>query len=149
LHGSLHAHGRLHGLAAGILPHRRAATVENQSEQQHEGRDQRKDQGQWDWKNGAATTAAELGDPVNEAPSYYWCVYDSEGLVFGARSARWHLRRQPVLEALEPDKLQYQSKLGNTFGVSNEARGRAGRKSSIRVKAKSKVGNFVAPTECR
>ncbi|HET9063049.1 MAG TPA: hypothetical protein VFO62_07150, partial [Candidatus Binatia bacterium] len=106
-----------------------------------------KDQAQWDWKNGAATTAAELGDPVNDAPSYYWCVYDSQGLVFGARvRPGGTCNGNPCWKRLSPDKLEYLNKTGNTFGIS-QLRLTAGPvgKASIRVKAKSKVGNFVAP----
>lgn len=106
-----------------------------------------KDQAQWDWKNGAATTAAEFGDPINDAPSYYWCVYDSQGLVFGARvRPGGTCNGNPCWKRLSPDKLEYLNKPGNTYGVSQLrlAAGPAG-KAAIRVKAKSKVGNFVAP----
>jgi hypothetical protein len=106
-----------------------------------------KDQAQWDWKNGGATTAEELGDPVNEAPSYYWCVFDSQGLVFGARvRPGGTCDGKPCWKRSSPEKIQYQSKLGNTFGVSQmKLAAGPGGKASIRVKAKSKVGNFVAP----
>jgi cysteine-rich repeat protein len=39
---------------------------------------------QWKWKNGAATTKAELGDPLTDQPagtSYTLCVYDDVGLL--------------------------------------------------------------------
>jgi hypothetical protein len=74
-------------------------------------------------------------------------VYDSQGLVFGARvRPGGTCDGNPCWKRSSPEKLQYQSKLGNTFGVSQMklAAGPAG-KASIRVKAKSKVGNFVAP----
>jgi hypothetical protein len=38
-----------------------------------------KDQLKWQWKKGAATTLAELGDPIAADP-YALCVYDANGL---------------------------------------------------------------------
>lgn len=41
----------------------------------------------WRWKKGSATTVAELGDPIADAPagtSYTLCVYDSVGLLVQA-----------------------------------------------------------------
>lgn len=106
-----------------------------------------KDQAQWDWKFGSATTADEIGNPVNEAPSYYWCVYDAEGLAFGARvRPGGTCDGKPCWQRPSTDKVEYVNKPGNTYGVSQLklAAGPDG-KASIRVKAKSKVGNFVAP----
>lgn len=106
-----------------------------------------KDQGQFDWKNGAATTAEEFGDPVDGAPSYYWCVYDADGLVVGARvRPGGTCDGKPCWSRPKATKLQYKNKYANTFGVS-QLRLVAGPdgKASIRVKAKSKVANFVAP----
>lgn len=106
-----------------------------------------KDQGQFDWKNGAATTTEEFGDPVNASPSYYWCVYDAAGLVVGARvRPGGTCDGNPCWSQPNATKLQYKNKYANTFGVSQLklVAGPDG-KASIRVKAKSKVANFVAP----
>jgi hypothetical protein len=106
-----------------------------------------KDQGQFDWKNGDATTADELGDPINSAPSYYWCVYDAAGLVVGGRvRAGGTCDGKTCWTRPNASKLLYKNKYGNTFGISQLklAAGPTG-KASIRVKAKSKVANFVAP----
>src|SRR6185436_11659961 len=45
-----------------------------------------KDQLQWKWTKGAATTLGELGDPLT-TEDYYLCIYDAGALISSSRIA--------------------------------------------------------------
>ena len=109
--------------------------------------DNKKDQGRFDWKNGAATDIEDFGDPVAGTPSYHWCVYDEDGLVLGAEiRGGGTCDGKPCWKKSGATKFQYKSKSGDADGVAQLKLTAGGEgKASIGVKAKSKIGNFVAP----
>ena len=109
--------------------------------------DNKKDQGRFDWKNGAATDLAEFGNPVTGTPVYHWCVYDEEGLALGAEiPGGGTCDGKPCWKAAGSTKFQYKSKNGDADGVAQlKLAAGADGKASIGIKAKSKLGNFVAP----
>lgn len=109
--------------------------------------DNKKDQGRYDWKSGAATDVTDFGDPVNGTPSYHWCVYDDEDLVLGAEiPGGGTCDGKPCWKAVGSTKFQYKSKNGDADGVAQmKLTAGVDGKASIGIKAKSKLGNFVAP----
>lgn len=109
--------------------------------------DNAKDQGRYDWKGGAATELAELGDPLSETGSYHWCVYDDGKLVLGAEiPGGGTCAGKPCWKAAGSGGFQYRDKPGSAHGVA-QLKLKAGSegKASIGVKAKSKAGSFAAP----
>ncbi len=109
--------------------------------------DNKKDQGRYDWKNGNATDVADFGDPVNGTPSYHWCVYDNEGLVLGAEiPGGGTCDGKPCWKSAGSTKFQYKSKNGDADGVAQmKLTAGVDGKAAIGIKAKSKLGDFVAP----
>ncbi len=109
--------------------------------------DNAKDQGRYDWKKGAATDIGDFGDPVGGTPTYHWSVYDEEDLVLGAEIPGGGMcDGKPCWKAAGSTKFQYKSKNGDADGIAQmKLTAGADGKASIGIKAKSKLGNFVAP----
>ncbi|HYB98495.1 MAG TPA: hypothetical protein VEC57_05105 [Candidatus Limnocylindrales bacterium] len=98
-----------------------------------------KDQGQYQWKKGAAIDFAELGDPVTGDTTYSWCVYDDGELVLGQdvpAGAGW----------AASGTTGYQFK-GDADGISQiKVKSGAAGKTQVQVKAKSKAALFQSPS---
>jgi hypothetical protein len=109
--------------------------------------DNKKDQGRYDLKSGAATDLEEFGDPVAGTPSYHWCVYDDEGLVLGAEvPGGGTCDGKPCWKKAGSTKFRYKSKTGDADGIAQlKLTAGVDGKASIGLKGKSKLGNFVAP----
>jgi len=115
--------------------------------------DNTKDQGQFDWKKGAATSGFDFKDPVNGSASYRWCVYDATGLISGHDVAAggtcggkpcWKRSGKPDA----PKGFKYGNKNGNASGVTQlKFKAGADTKAQVSIKAKNKKGaavNFAA-----
>lgn len=88
-----------------------------------------KDQLQWKWKKGAATTGADYGDPTNDMTggNYVLCVYDNTGFLISrpAPRAGTCAKGKPCWKATfggNPSALKkytYQDKLYTPVGISD------------------------------
>jgi cysteine-rich repeat protein len=97
-----------------------------------------KDQGQYQWKSGAATDVSEFEDPTTAGETWSWCVYDDGVVVKGVdvpSGAGW--------AAAGTTGFQFKGDVGGVAQIKLKA-GVSG-KASVAVKAKSKLGNFHAP----
>jgi len=98
-----------------------------------------KDQGQFQWKAGAATLLSEFDDPTTPGETWSWCVYDGGDLLIGKdvpSGATWL--------AKGTTGFQFKGDVGGIAQIKLKE-GVAG-KASVAVKAKSKLGNFSSPT---
>lgn len=106
-----------------------------------------KDQGQFQWKKGAATDVSEFGDLVNGTGSVSWCVYDAGSLIKGVTvPAGGTCDGKPCWKATGTSGFGYKSKNGDVGGVAGiKLKAGADTKAQVQVKAKSKVGNYSSP----
>jgi hypothetical protein len=106
--------------------------------------DDTKDQGQYQWKSGAATMVSEFSDPVSAGETFSWCVYSNGALVYGADvPSGGTCGDKPCWKAAGTTGFQFKGDIGGIAQIKLKG-GEAG-KSQVQVKAKSKVGNFSSP----
>lgn len=103
-----------------------------------DGVDTAKDQGQFQWKAGAATLLSEFGTPLDAGETYSWCVYDGGDLVLGT-----DVPAVTGWTASGTTGFQFKGDVAGVAQIKLKA-GEAG-KASVAVKAKSKAGNFSSP----
>jgi len=103
--------------------------------------DNTKDQGQYQWKKGAATTVDDFADPVNGSATYSWCVYDNNGLVGGetvAAGTGW------AASGTTGFKFKSATDASGVSGITLKAGDTD--KASVSLKAKDKEGDYKAPS---
>jgi hypothetical protein len=107
--------------------------------------DDTKDQGQFQWKSGAATLVTEFGTPNTAGETYSWCVYKDGALLQGTDvPAAGTCDGKPCWKASGTTGFQFKGDVGGIAQIKLKA-GEAG-KAQVQVKARSKVGNYSAPT---
>jgi hypothetical protein len=106
--------------------------------------DDTKDQGQYQWKSGAATLVTEFSDPVTAGETFRWCVYSDGELVYGADVPSGGMcGDKPCWKASGTTGFQFKGDVGGIAQIKLKG-GEAG-KAQVAVKAKSKAGNFTSP----
>lgn len=107
--------------------------------------DNTKDQGQYQWKSGAATLIGAFADPVTAGETFSWCVYSNGTLVRGSDvPSAGTCDGNPCWKAAGTTGFQFKGDVEGIAQIKLKA-GEAG-KASVAVKAKSKLGNFLSPT---
>jgi hypothetical protein len=97
-----------------------------------------KDQWQWTWAKGAATTKAEFGDPVN-ADDYVVCLYDGSGLRATLTAPAGGLCANKPCWSSKPKGFQYKDKDATPTGVTQLKLG-AGTDGKAKIQVKGKGG---------
>ena len=107
--------------------------------------DNTKDQGQYQWKSGAATLLPAFGDPLTPGETFSWCVYSNGTLVRGSDvPSSGTCDGKDCWKATGTTGFQFKGDVEGIAQIKLKA-GEAG-KASVAVKAKSKLGNFLSPT---
>lgn len=108
-----------------------------------------KDQIAWQWRRGAATSAADLGDPATAEDDYTFCVYDASTmapqLVYGARIPAGGGCAGRACWQASTDGFKYADKNGTPCGVAGLDL-RAGPDGKARFTLKAKGVHVGAPT---
>jgi hypothetical protein len=106
--------------------------------------DNTKDQGQYQWKSGAATLLTAFADPTTAGETYSWCVYSNGVLVRGSDvPSGGTCDGKPCWKAAGTTGYQFKGDVEGISQIKLKA-GEAG-KASVAVKGKSKLGNFSSP----
>jgi hypothetical protein len=104
--------------------------------------DDTKDQGQYQWKSGAATDPSEFSDPVSVGDTWSWCVYSNGSLVRGSDvPSGGTCDGKPCWKAAGTTGFQFKGDVGGISQIKLKGSAEAG-KASVAVKGKSKLGNF-------
>lgn len=110
--------------------------------------DDAKDQLQWVWNRGAATSIADFGDPLSAATRFELCVYDASGSAQPLHASRvaggGTCGAKPCWKALGTKGFAYSSK-GNSHGIT-QLQLKAGGDGRAQVRIKGK-GLTLAPPD--
>ncbi len=110
--------------------------------------DDKKDQLQWKWNQGVATTLADFGNPLSSTTRYELCVYDASGngqpLSIATVAGGGTCKNKPCWKATGTTGFKYNNPAGNLRGIT-QIQMKAGANGKSQVKVLGKGVNLPTP----